>query len=131
MLRVLCKLLPASVELATAVALDEQAEAGIPQDLPIAPAVDADFSEESRETDGGQKPEGAETPAPVMPDEKLLVLEAAAGDRAVELGLDTDAGALVLSVALAKYRFKSLQDVTAEKYDLVMSAILNAKKPSG
>lgn len=35
-LRVLCKLLPASVELRTAVALDEAADAGLPQDLPIA-----------------------------------------------------------------------------------------------
>ena len=34
-LRQLCKYLPSSVELATAVALDERAEAGIPQDLEV------------------------------------------------------------------------------------------------
>ena len=34
-LRRLCKLLPASVELATAVALDERAEVGLPQDLGV------------------------------------------------------------------------------------------------
>ncbi len=41
-LRILCKYLPMSTELATAVALDERAEAGIPQQLPEpeAPIVD-------------------------------------------------------------------------------------------
>jgi len=34
-LRRLCKLLPASIELQTAVSLDERAEAGIPQDIEI------------------------------------------------------------------------------------------------
>jgi recombination protein RecT len=38
-LRKLCKLLPASVELQTAVQLDEAADAGLPQDLPIAEGV--------------------------------------------------------------------------------------------
>lgn len=43
-LRVLSKLLPSSVELKTAVALDEAADAGLPQDLPIveAPAAVSD-----------------------------------------------------------------------------------------
>lgn len=44
-LRQLCKLLPASVELQTAVALDEQAELGIPQDLPV---VDVEFEKEPK-----------------------------------------------------------------------------------
>lgn len=39
-LRDLCKYLPSSVELATAVALDERAEAGIPQDLDLSEMVD-------------------------------------------------------------------------------------------
>lgn len=44
-LRVLCKLLPASVELQTAVALDEAADAGIPQDLPVAVGHDEPTAE--------------------------------------------------------------------------------------
>lgn len=54
-LRQLCKFLPSSVELQTAVALDEAHEAGIPQDLPeLPPLVD---DEPARAISGDGRPE--------------------------------------------------------------------------
>jgi recombination protein RecT len=52
-LRVLCKLLPASVELQTAVELDERFDAGLPQDLPaLEPMIDTSESQEVPQGEG-------------------------------------------------------------------------------
>jgi recombination protein RecT len=75
-LRRLCKLLPASIELQTAVTLDEQVEAGIPQDIDVMTGV----TDPSAGKDVGRadalKDELAEKPEPDIEEAKRKAAEA-------------------------------------------------------